>query len=97
MILSRDARSGRHAGARPSIATVPSVRHTQVPLSVGWRVVVRFSPAGDGTPPWSDVVGELVAQDDLSLTVAGRRGPVRVPRAAVVAAKPVPPPPSRGR
>jgi hypothetical protein len=70
-------------------------RHTLVPVQVGTRVVVRYSLAGDGTAPWSDLLGELVAQDDVTLTVATRAGEVRVPRASVVAAKPVPPAPPR--
>jgi hypothetical protein len=74
---------------------VSGARHILVPLTVGTRVVVRHSPAGDGTPPWSDLLGELLAQDASSLTVATARGPVTVARAAVVAAKPVPPAPTR--
>lgn len=65
-------------------------------LRPGTRVVVRYrrdSPGGG--PPLTDVVGDLVSLDDEALVVAGRRGTVRVPRAAVVAAKPVPPKPSR--
>ncbi|HVV31084.1 MAG TPA: ferrous iron transport protein A [Mycobacteriales bacterium] len=74
---------------------MPGVRHTLVPLQVGTRVVLRYSLAGDGSPPWTDALGELVAQDDRTLTVATRSGPVVVARAALVAAKPVPPAPPR--
>ena len=43
----------------------------------------------------TDVVGELVAADDVTLTVVTRRGPVHVARSGVTALKVVPPRPSR--
>jgi len=60
-------------------------------LRVGMRAVVR-SRLDDGL---TDALGEVVALDDASVSVATRRGVQVVPRAAVVAAKEVPPPPSR--
>jgi len=74
---------------------VPSLRHTLAPLTVGARVVVRYSLAGDGSTPWTDALGVLIDQDDDTLVVTTRTGDVRIPRAAVVAAKPVPPAPIR--
>lgn len=65
-------------------------------LRPGTRVVVRYRrDVPDGGPPLTDVVGELVAADELTVSVAGRRGVVTVARSAVVAAKEVPPRPSR--
>jgi ribosomal protein S18 acetylase RimI-like enzyme len=60
-------------------------------LRVGMRAVVR-SRVEDGL---TDAVGEVVALDDSSVSVATRRGVQVVQRAAVVAAKEVPPAPSR--
>ncbi len=60
-------------------------------LRVGMRVVVRHR-LDDGL---SDALGEVVALDDSSVSVATRRGVRVVPRGAVVAAKEVPPAPSR--
>jgi len=91
--IGRTAASAHGVG--PSIATVPGARHFLVPLTVGTRVVVRHSLAGDQSPPWSDLLGELLAQDSASLTVSTASGPVTVARAAVVGAKPVPPAPVR--
>lgn len=66
------------------------------------RVVVRYRlrTVGDlsapaGTPSLTDAVGELTAVDELSVTVKTRRGPVRIERELVVAAKEVPPAPAR--
>jgi N-acetylglutamate synthase len=66
--------------------------HVVHDLEVGQRVVVRHRTA-DGSA--SDALGDLVAADAVTLTVATRRGPVRVARADVLAAKPVPPAPVR--
>ncbi len=76
----------------------------------GTRVVVRRrrddlpadAPLGTvhgGEPPFTDVLGEVVAVDDAGLTVRTRRGDVHVPAADVVRAKQVPPapPPRRPR
>ena len=60
-------------------------------LRVGMRAVVRHR-LDDGL---SDALGEVVAMDDSSVSVATRRGVRVVPREAVVAAKEVPPAPSR--
>jgi N-acetylglutamate synthase len=69
-------------------------------LPVGSRVVVRSRldpPAGaaSGGPSLTDAVGVLVSVDDLELVVQTRRGPVTIARDRVVAAKEVPPPPTR--
>ncbi len=64
-------------------------------LRVGDRVVVRYRlPPGD-VAGLTDVVGVLTRADEDSVTVDSRRGPVRVARVDIVAAKQVPPPPSR--
>jgi N-acetylglutamate synthase len=60
-------------------------------LRVGMRAVVR-SRLDDG---FTDALGEVVALDESSVSVATRRGVRVVQRAAVVAAKEVPPAPSR--
>ena len=60
-------------------------------LRVGMRAVVRHRLA-DGL---NDALGEVVALDESSVSVATRRGLQVVRRAAVVAAKEVPPAPSR--
>lgn len=60
-------------------------------LPLGTRVVVRYRIEGGLT----DALGDLAARDDLSCTIAGRRGDVVVLLDAVTAAKPVPPPPPR--
>jgi N-acetylglutamate synthase len=67
-------------------------------LPVGSRVVVRWrlqtpDPATGATQ--TDTVGTLVALDDDTVTIASRTGPVTVGRARVVAAKEVPPKPTR--
>ncbi|MBR7742972.1 GNAT family N-acetyltransferase [Phycicoccus sp. BSK3Z-2] len=66
--------------------------------SLGARVVVRHR-LPDRDPATgahlTDVVGELVAADDVRLVVRSRRGDVTVPRSAVTTLKEVPPRPSR--
>lgn len=62
---------------------------------LGTRVVVRYL-IEDGERA-TDVVGELVEREASSLTVVGRRGPVRVEIGDVVVAKPVPPVGARWR
>ncbi|WP_194092425.1 hypothetical protein [Ornithinimicrobium flavum] len=57
-------------------------------VALGTRVVVRSLIEGGERA--TDVVGELTARDATSLTVTGRRGPVRVEVADVVVAKVVP-------
>ena len=61
-------------------------------LRPGARVVVRHR-LPDGSA--SDALGELVSATAAELEVATRRGPVRIARADVLAAKAVPPPPQR--
>ncbi|GAA4543989.1 putative acetyltransferase [Amycolatopsis samaneae] len=60
-------------------------------VPVGTRVVVRYRIEGGFT----DALGTLLARDATTCTVDTKRGPVVVPLDAVVAAKPVPPPPER--
>jgi ribosomal protein S18 acetylase RimI-like enzyme len=60
-------------------------------LRVGMRAVVRHRLENGLT----DALGEVVALDETSVSVATRRGLQVVQRAAVVAAKEVPPAPSR--
>ena len=60
-------------------------------LPLGTRVVVRYRIEGGLT----DALGDLAGRDEVSCTVAGRRGDVVVPLHAVTAAKRVPPPPQR--
>ncbi|SFK53724.1 hypothetical protein [Cellulomonas sp. KH9] len=80
----------------------PDVWRTWTP---GTRVVVRRRrddlPPGTvpgalrgGEPPFTDVLGEVVAVDDAGVTVRTRRGVVHVPAQDVVRAKTVPPPPA---
>jgi GNAT superfamily N-acetyltransferase len=55
---------------------------------LGSRVVVRYRrKERDADPPLTDVVGDLVALDEATVTVLSRRGPVVVARAAIVTAK----------
>ena len=56
----------------------------------GRRVVVRYLlPSGQAT----DALGELLSMDEETVVVDGKRGVERIARAAIVAAKEVPPPP----
>ncbi len=59
-------------------------------LGPGRRVVVRYRIEGGFT----DALGVLVSIDDLAVVIETRKGPVTVILTAVVAAKPVPPPPA---
>ncbi len=60
----------------------------------GGRVVVRYLlPDGRAT----DALGVLLSADDTTIVVDGKRGVERIDRVAVVAAKPVPPPPAERR
>ena len=67
-------------------------------LDVGRRVVLRYridratSPHGEGT---TDALGTVVATDARTVTVMTRRGEDVVARSTVIAAKEVPPPPTR--
>lgn len=62
-------------------------------LPLGTRVVVRYRIEGGFT----DALGPLLARDATTCTVETKRGLVVVPLDAVVAAKPVPPPPVRAK
>jgi hypothetical protein len=66
------------------------------PQDVGHRVVVRrIIGVRAGRPFMTDALGILVSLTDTELTVDTRTGPVTISRAAVVAAKRVPPKPAR--
>lgn len=65
-------------------------------LPLGTRVVVRHRLHGEQHGA-TDALGELVAVDAVSCTVATRRGEVVIALADIVAAKPVPPPPAPRR
>ncbi len=60
-------------------------------LPPGTRVVVRYRIEGGAT----DALGDLVAVDASTCTVATRRGTAVIALDSIVAAKPVPPPPPR--
>lgn len=62
-------------------------------LPLGTRLVVRYRLHGEEHGA-TDAVGELVAIDAATCTVATRRGEVVIPIADIVAAKRVPPPPA---
>lgn len=64
---------------------------------VGVRVVVRRRLPADSAQPYTDVLGELRAVDDDGVTVATRRGDVRVDAADIAIGKIVPPAPARRR
>ncbi|HEX8971474.1 GNAT family N-acetyltransferase [Oryzihumus sp.] len=65
-------------------------------LPLGARVVVRSRLADPaGGPSLTDAVGTLVSVDAGALVVDTRQGPVTIERSRVVAAKVVPPRPSR--
>ena len=60
----------------------------------GHRVVVRYLlPSGQAT----DALGELLEADAETVVVDGKRGVERIARAAIIAAKEVPPPPAPRR
>lgn len=69
------------------------------PQDVGHRVVVRRVVGVRGQRPLlTDALGVLTSVTETELTLSTDRGPLTIPRAAVVAAKRVPPaPPRRGR
>lgn len=65
---------------------------------VGLRVTVRHLVVEDGRDRPTDVVGDLVAADDVSFTIRRRSGEqVTVDRARVLASKLLPPAPPRRR
>ncbi|MFZ4893460.1 ferrous iron transport protein A [Plantibacter sp. Mn2098] len=57
---------------------------------IGTRVVVRYH-LGDGA---TDALGDLLSCDASVCVIDTKRGPATVQLAAVIAAKPVPPPPA---
>ena len=60
----------------------------------GHRVVVRYLlPSGQAT----DALGELLEANAETVVVDGKRGVERIARAAIIAAKEVPPPPAPRR
>jgi hypothetical protein len=82
-----------HDGHRVRAGWAPFLRD-------GRRVVLRYAIDKERSPhgeSMTDALGTVMAGDDSSVTVMTRRGEVRVPRALVIAAKEVPPPPRRPR
>lgn len=76
---------------------MPELRPGWAPFLVpGRRVVLRHridrEREGAG---FTDALGYIEAVDEHTVTVATKRGPRRVLRLLVTAAKPVPPPPTR--
>lgn len=79
---------------------MPLVPHPLDAVQIGARVVVRsrLEPGSDdlpGGPSMTDAVGTLVSRTATEVVVATRRGEVTIPRDRIVAAKEVPPAPSR--
>lgn len=80
-----------HDSSRPRAGWAPF-------LQEGRRVVLRYaidrtsSPHGESM---SDALGTIVGSDEDVVEVMTRRGQMRVPRALIIAAKEVPPPPVR--
>lgn len=67
-------------------------------LQDGRRVVLRYAIDKSSSPhgeSMTDALGTILSCDDAAVRVMTRRGQVRVPRALVIAAKEVPPPPVR--
>lgn len=82
-----------HDGPRPRAGWAPFLRE-------GHRVVLRYAIDAESSPhgeSMTDALGTIVGSDEASVQVMTRRGQVRVPRALVIAAKEVPPPPVRRR
>lgn len=70
----------------------PRYVHRVTPDDVGTRVSVRRWLDDDQTEA-GDVLGQLLAYEDGTLTVDGRDGPVTFPESTVLASRTVPPPP----
>ncbi|QNN83188.1 acetyltransferase [Brachybacterium sp. Z12] len=69
-------------------------------LLEGRRVVLRYAIDRESAPhgeSMSDALGTIFGTDETAVRVMTRRGEVSVPRALVIAAKEVPPPPVRRR
>ncbi|WP_156971292.1 GNAT family N-acetyltransferase [Knoellia sinensis] len=69
-------------------------------VHIGARVVVRYRLGTDPQrpaegPSMTDATGDLVARTDSAVVVLTRRGEVTIPRDRIVAAKEIPPRPSR--
>lgn len=67
-------------------------------LQVGRRVVLRYAIDREASPhgeSMSDALGTILAAEEQVVRVMTRRGELAVPRALVIAAKEVPPPPVR--
>lgn len=62
-------------------------------LPLGTRLVVRYR-LHDEQHGATDALGDLIAIDAVTCTIATRRGDVVIPIADIVAAKQVPPPPA---
>lgn len=62
-------------------------------LPLGTRLVVRYRLHGEQHGA-TDALGELVAVDAASCTIATRRGDIRIAIGDIIAAKEVPPPPA---
>ena len=80
-------------GAHEQISTRPPRAIPPLPwmrFEVGQRIVIRYRLA-DGL---HDALGEALEVAPTHVTVATRRGPVRVDAATMVTGKVVPPPPS---
>src|SRR4029453_7304126 len=96
--MNRPGRSCAGRSARGLPPTAPSISDMVGPSPPGWqahvgsRVVLRLRT---GTGGFRDVLGELLSADEGRLRALTRRGEEVVDAAAVVAGKPVPPPPTR--
>ena len=69
-------------------------------LEDGRRVVLRYAIDREASPhgeSMSDALGTILGTDEHSVRVMTKRGELNVPRALVIAAKEVPPPPVRRR
>ncbi|WP_405219255.1 ferrous iron transport protein A [Agrococcus sp. Ld7] len=62
-------------------------------LPLGTRLVVRYR-LHDEQHGATDALGDLIAVDAVSCTIATRRGEVAIAMGDIVAAKTVPPPPA---
>ena len=84
---------GEAKGAREQISARPPRAIPQLPwmsFAVGERIVIRYRLA-DGL---HDALGEALEVAPTHVTVATRRGPVRVDARTMVTGKRVPPPPA---
>lgn len=69
-------------------------------LQDGRRVVLRYAIDREASPhgeSMSDALGTILSADEQSVQVMTKRGEMTVPRALIIAAKEVPPPPVRRR